>query len=110
LIITELDSKPSCTITSLLTALSKFQEIPLSTLKLNARVLKDLNLISFGDCEKPGMARLTDFGEFVCDKISEASSETTGATGDSLTAKTAGRKPADPGSNPGPRTIDIGVE
>ena len=48
------------TITSFLTNLSRDSEIPLSTLKLNAKILKQLDLISFNST-----AQLTKFGKFI---------------------------------------------
>ncbi len=48
-------------ITPLLSGLSERCSVPLSTLKLNAGILRELKLIEFGDSG----ARLTDFGEVV---------------------------------------------
>lgn len=42
--------------------ISKSLEISLSTLKLNARILKNLGLIDFGNCS---VAHLTDFGKYI---------------------------------------------
>jgi len=52
--------KDDSTITSFLTNLSRDSEIPLSTLKLNAKILKQLDLISFNST-----AQLTKFGKFI---------------------------------------------
>lgn len=47
--------------TRLLQRLSESFEVPLSTLKLNARILRELGLVEYGN----GDARLTEFGRFV---------------------------------------------
>jgi len=60
LILSEIENNSSETITSLLTKLSKKSKIPLSTLKLNAKILRELGLITFGNSVK-----LTDFGKFI---------------------------------------------
>ncbi|MGC8538923.1 MAG: hypothetical protein ACP5MK_03595 [Candidatus Micrarchaeia archaeon] len=60
LILNRLHANSFFTITSMLNSISAVTGIPLSTLKANARVLKDLKLISF---ENP--ARLTEAGVFV---------------------------------------------
>jgi hypothetical protein len=49
----------------LLRIISKFYNIPLSTLKFNANILKKLNLISFGNSSNFQVARLTEFGNFL---------------------------------------------
>lgn len=51
--------------TSLLRALSKEEGIPLSTLKLNARILRDLNLISYGSTGEIKCAEVKVLGTFV---------------------------------------------
>lgn len=61
LILSEIDKKPR-TITSTLTNLSKRSKIPLSTLKLNSKILKHLDLINFSNFSR---AELTDFGNFI---------------------------------------------
>jgi len=48
-----------------LNRISFSNNIPLSTLKLNAKILKSLNLISFGNNSHFQVAKLTDFGRFV---------------------------------------------
>ena len=50
------------TITGTLNRISKTSDIPLSTLKLNAKILKELGLISY--CEFH-FAELTDFGKTI---------------------------------------------
>lgn len=62
LILEEVSKNSSLTISSLLLGMEKKFRIPLSTLKLNARILKKLNLIDFGNSSP---ARLTGVGEFV---------------------------------------------
>jgi len=51
--------------TSLLRSLSEEREIPLSTLKLNARILRELNLISYGSIREKRDARVEKLGSFV---------------------------------------------
>ncbi len=53
------------TITSILRFLSREFNIPLSTLKLNARILKELGLIDFGNTKQIKAAKLTPAGELV---------------------------------------------
>lgn len=52
-------------LTSLLKRLSEDYEIPLSTLKLNARILRELNLISYGSIRDKRAAQLEPLGNFV---------------------------------------------
>jgi hypothetical protein len=52
-------------LTSLLRRLSEEYEIPLSTLKLNARILRELNLISYGSIRDKRAAQLENLGSFV---------------------------------------------
>jgi len=51
--------------TSLLRSLSEEWEIPLSTLKLNARILRELNLISYGSIHEKRDAQVEKLGSFV---------------------------------------------
>lgn len=51
--------------TSLLRSLSEEWEIPLSTLKLNARILRELNLISYGSIREKRDAQVEKLGSFV---------------------------------------------
>jgi hypothetical protein len=52
-------------LTSLLKQLSIEYGIPLSTLKLNARILRELNLISYGSIHNKRSAQLENLGKFV---------------------------------------------
>lgn len=52
-------------LTSLLKQLSEEYGIPLSTLKLNARILRELNLISYGSIRDKKTAQLEPLGSFV---------------------------------------------
>ena len=52
-------------LTSLLKQISEEYEIPLSTLKLNARILRELNLISYGSIRDKRAAQLENLGRFV---------------------------------------------
>jgi len=51
--------------TSLLHSLSEEHGIPLSTLKLNARILRGLNLISYGSTREKRLAEVEALGSFV---------------------------------------------
>ena len=94
LILSEIKQSQNESITNLLKRISKEHKIPLSTLKLNARILRDLGLIDFGTNSDFRSAKLTEEGAEVLALISR----------DSLTGRTAGCNPADPGSNLGPGT------
>ena len=61
LILSEIE-RNSRTITSILINLSRKTKIPLSTLKFNAKILRQLELIAFTDFSN---AELTNFGRFV---------------------------------------------
>jgi hypothetical protein len=61
LIFSEIE-RNSRTITSILINLSRKTKIPLSTLKFNAKILKQLELIAFTDFSN---VELTNFGKFV---------------------------------------------
>ncbi len=52
-------------LTSLLKDLSETRGIPLSTLKLNARILRELNLISYGSTREKRLAEVEKLGSFV---------------------------------------------
>ncbi|MGD2200269.1 MAG: hypothetical protein PVJ38_01390 [Candidatus Bathyarchaeota archaeon] len=52
-------------ITSLLRRLSVEHSVPLSTLKLNARILRRLNLISYGSRQVERYAEVEKLGSFV---------------------------------------------
>jgi hypothetical protein len=52
-------------LTSLLKELSEERGIPLSTLKLNARILRELNLISYGSTKVKKAAEVEKLGTFV---------------------------------------------
>ena len=62
LIMKELDNNHSSNITALLTVVSKLNNISLSTLKFNSKLLRKLGLISFGNGNR---AELTDFGRYI---------------------------------------------
>lgn len=63
--------------TSLLKSLSEESGIPLSTLKLNARILRDFKLVSYGSRRRLREAKLGALGAFV---LSLLNSETETAT------------------------------
>jgi hypothetical protein len=63
--------------TSLLRFLSEEEGVPLSTLKLNARILRDLGLISYGSMVEKRYAEVETLGSFVLKLLSD---EATGAT------------------------------
>lgn len=58
-------------ITSILKAVSEKYDIPLSTLKLNAKILKDLNLITYGSAKRFRGAELTGLGRVILSLVSE---------------------------------------
>jgi len=58
-------ARQSRSMTSLLRSLSEEHEVPLSTLKLNARILRDLNLISYGNACGAKEAEVRPLGAFV---------------------------------------------
>ncbi len=58
------------TITALIEDVFTQTKIPISTLKLNAKILKDLGLIKFFNGDP---VRLTDFGQFVFSLIAQNS-------------------------------------
>jgi hypothetical protein len=70
LLLTKISSNNSGSISSLLGCASEQFGVPLSTLKLNARVLRELGLISFGCVSNPKPARLTDAGRTVLEMMS----------------------------------------
>ncbi|GEM_PF-852189 len=63
-------SHPS--LNSLLNEISDNMDTPLSTLKLNARILKDLDLINYGSKNDPEPVTLTSHGKMVLDIIERA--------------------------------------
>jgi hypothetical protein len=65
LLLTRISCNNSGSISALIGRTSNQFGVPLSTLKLNARVLKELGLISFGCVSNPRPARLTDAGKTV---------------------------------------------
>jgi len=58
-------------ITSILRELSEKYDIPMSTLKLNAKILKDFNLLNYGTASNLRNAQLSDLGLFVLDVVGE---------------------------------------
>lgn len=68
LIISALTNNSANTITSLLNNISRKEKIPLSTLKLNAKILKSLGLIDFGNGNS---AMLTEFGIFFTNVVGD---------------------------------------
>ncbi|MBI1972106.1 MAG: hypothetical protein HYS53_02290 [Candidatus Aenigmarchaeota archaeon] len=62
LILSELDENFPGSVSSFLSSLSSEQNIPLSTLKLNAKVLKRLGLVEFSENSAP---ITTEAGKFV---------------------------------------------
>lgn len=62
LLLNEVEKNSTKTITTLVNRLSKSSKVPLSTLKLNARMLKELELVRYCISEP---VELTDSGKFV---------------------------------------------
>jgi hypothetical protein len=58
-------SRQERSMTSLLHSLSEEHGIPLSTLKLNARILRGLNLVSYGSTGEKRPAEVEALGSFV---------------------------------------------
>ena len=88
LILEEISRSRNENITQILIRISKEKNISLSTLKLNARILKDLELINFVN-GRPVI--LTSLGSTVLSIISRSSS----------IGRAVGCKPTDPGSSLG---------
>jgi hypothetical protein len=61
-VLSALENNSIHTITSLLNKLSRKENTPISTLKLNAKILRDFGMIDFGN---GSAAEITDFGSFV---------------------------------------------
>lgn len=64
LILTHIPRVPA-SITSVLREISRKFHVPLSTLKRNAGILRDLNLIRYGDAQNFSGVELTDLGHFI---------------------------------------------
>ncbi len=71
LILSQIETNGNQTITGLLNCVSTTRKIPLSTLKLNARILHELNLIDFEDNGHNRTPRLTNEGRTVLQITSE---------------------------------------
>jgi hypothetical protein len=66
-------SRRRATMTSLLRALSEEEGIPLSTLKLNARILRELKLISYGSRREKRCAEVESLGALVLRLLTDRS-------------------------------------
>jgi DNA-binding MarR family transcriptional regulator len=62
LILEEVSRNSEKTISSLLREIEKKYNVPLSTLKLNAKILREIGLISFGNSS---VAKLTSTGKII---------------------------------------------
>lgn len=71
LILYQIKNSKNENITKILNRIYFCNNIPLSTLKLNARILKSLNLITFGNNSYFKSARLTDVGNFILEIIGD---------------------------------------
>ena len=71
LILAELTRSRNDSATQILTRLSKKHTIPLSTLKMNARILRELGLIDFGSSARFRTVALTELGRNVLSLISQ---------------------------------------
>ncbi len=58
-------------LTSIVRELNKSHSVPLSTLKLNARILREFNLISYGEKRRGVNAEVLPLGRFVLKLIQE---------------------------------------
>jgi hypothetical protein len=72
LILQEIANNSKETITSLLLKMEKKHTIPLSTLKLNAKILRELNLIRFGNSS---IAKLTKTGRVIVELLNLSSQD-----------------------------------
>ncbi len=70
LLLSKINENSENTITSLLIKLSKELNIPLSTLKFNAKILKSLNLIEFKQNDKDRIVCLSKAGKLILNIIS----------------------------------------
>lgn len=68
LILKKVDENHGSTITSLLLSMEEELRIPLSTLKLNAKILRKLKLISFGNSSP---AVLSEMGRVILEVIED---------------------------------------
>ncbi len=91
----EISKNKGKTATGLIEEISRENKIPVSTLKLNTKILKGLELINFFNGDP---VRLTGFGRFVFSLVSISASQ------NGVTGNMAGCKSADPSSNPGSET------
>lgn len=69
LILKEIKFNNGRSLSSILREVSRKYGIPLSTLKLNAKILKELNILKVGNEGSKG-AYLTPLGEFICELLS----------------------------------------
>lgn len=74
LILYKVNNNGDNTITSIIYDIYKKQHIPISTLKSNAKLLKDFGLIYYGSPKQPKIAGLTELGKFLieilnCDEV-----------------------------------------
>jgi hypothetical protein len=58
-------------LTSIVRELNESHSVPLSTLKLNARILREFNLISYGERRRGAKAEILPLGRFVLKLIQE---------------------------------------
>jgi hypothetical protein len=65
LILSQVDNIDNENITKILNRISSSHDTPLSTLKMNAAILRKLNLITFGNKSHYRATKLTDFGKFI---------------------------------------------
>ncbi len=66
LILNEMENNIDKTITGTLNGISRTRGVSLSTLKLNAKILKELGLISYSEFH---IAELTDFGKSIMEML-----------------------------------------
>ena len=69
LILYKVSNNGDNTITAIIYDIYKKQKIPISTLKLNAKMLKDFGLISYGSTKEPKTAELTELGMFLIEVL-----------------------------------------
>ncbi|MGQ9781782.1 MAG: transketolase [Nitrososphaeria archaeon] len=69
LILSSTRKNKKSTATSLLKKLSEDFGVPLSTLKLNARILRELDLVTYGSLRDPRPIKLTETGKLLSDML-----------------------------------------
>ncbi|MEM3402956.1 MAG: 1-deoxy-D-xylulose-5-phosphate synthase N-terminal domain-containing protein [Nitrososphaeria archaeon] len=75
LILSSISKNKEATATSFLKELSEMSAIPLSTLKLNTKILRELDLVTYGTPRNPKPIRLTQTGKLISDILAASNSD-----------------------------------